>query len=57
MSELFDKSIHTLELPTVLRMLADQASSGEARERALKTVPQTNLEDVARLQDETDAAI
>ena len=51
MSELFDKSIHTLELPTVLRMLADQASSGEARERALKTVPQTNLEDVARLQD------
>ena len=56
MSELFDKSIHTLELPTVLRMLADQASSGEARERALKTVPQTNLEDVARLQDETDAA-
>ena len=56
MSELFDKSIHTLELPAVLRMLADQASSGEARERALKTVPQTNLEDVARLQDETDAA-
>ena len=56
MSELFDKSIRTLELPTVLRMLADQASSGEARERALKTVPQTNLEDVARLQDETDAA-
>ncbi len=56
MSELFDKSIHTLELPTVLRMLADQASSGEAQERALKTVPQTNLEDVARLQDETDAA-
>ena len=56
MSELFDKSIRTLELPTVLRMLADQTNSGEARDRALKIVPQTDPEAVARLQDETDAA-
>ena len=35
MSELFDKSIRTLELPAVLKMLADQASSAEAKEKAL----------------------
>mgnify|MGYP000765417750 CR=1 FL=1 len=28
MSELFDKSIRTLELPAVLKLLADQAGSG-----------------------------
>ena len=56
MSELFDKSIRTLELPAVLRMLAEQTNSAEARERALATVPQTDEEDVGHLQDETDAA-
>ena len=56
MSELFDKSIRTLELPAVLRMLADQTNSAEARERALAVVPLTDREDVSRLQDETDAA-
>ena len=56
MSDLFDKSIRTLELPAVLRMLADQTNSGESRERALALVPQTDEEDVRRLQDETDAA-
>ncbi len=44
MSELFDKSIRTLELPTVLQMLADQTNSGEARDRALKIAPQTDPE-------------
>ena len=56
MSELFDKSIRTLELPAVLRMLADQASSAEAREKALAIFPQTDVDEVKRLQDETDAA-
>ena len=56
MSELFDKSIRTLELPAVLRMLSEQTNSAEARERALATVPQTDEEDVGHLQDETDAA-
>ncbi len=56
MSELFDKSIRTLELPAVLRMLADQTNSAASRERALAAVPQTDAEDVERLQDETDAA-
>ena len=56
MSELFDKSIRTLELPAVLRMLSEQTNSAEARERALAAVPQTDEEDVGHLQDETDAA-
>ena len=46
MSELFDKSIRTLELPAILKMLADQANSAEAREKALASVPQTDREDV-----------
>lgn len=35
MSELFDKSIRTLELPRVLQLLADQAVSEEAKALAL----------------------
>ena len=46
MSELFDKSIRTLELPAVLKMLADQCSSAEAREKALAVVPQTEADEV-----------
>ena len=38
MSELFDKSIRTLELPAILKMLADQANSAEARESVRGTV-------------------
>ena len=56
MSELFDKSIRTLELPAVLRMLSEQTNSAESREKALAIVPQTDPDDVRRLQDETDAA-
>ena len=33
MSELFDKSIRTLELPAVLELLAAQAVSAEAKDR------------------------
>ena len=33
MSELFDKSIRTLELPAILQMLADQTSCEAARDR------------------------
>jgi len=56
MSELFEKSIRTLELPAILRMLADQTNSQAARERALAVFPHTELDEVERLQDETDAA-
>ncbi len=56
MSELFDKSIRTLELPRVLALLSDQAVSAEARERALRVRPETETEEVLRLLDQTDAA-
>ena len=56
MSELFDKSIRTLELPAVLRMLADQTSCEAARAKAMAIAPSTDQQEVERLQDETDAA-
>ena len=56
MSDLFDKSIRTLELPRVLEMLSEQAVSAEARQRALRLRPETEEEEVLRLLDPTDAA-
>ena len=49
MSELFDKSIRTLELPRVLQLLSEQAVSPEAKELALAVRPETDYEDVLRL--------
>ncbi len=56
MSELFDKSIRTLELPRILQLLADQTNSEAARERTLAIYPRTDVRDVERLQEETEAA-
>ena len=56
MSELFDKSIRTLELPAILQMLADQTSCEAARAKALAVTPSTDIGEVERLQNETDAA-
>ena len=56
MSELFEKSIRTLELPRVLELLREQAISPEAKERALRLRPETEREEVERLLDQTDAA-
>ena len=56
MSELFDKSIRTLELPRVLQLLSEQAVSAEAKERAQRIRPETEAEEVLRLLDQTDAA-
>ena len=56
MSDLFDKSIRTLELPRVLELLSEQAVSAEARQRALRIRPETEPEEVLRLLDQTDAA-
>lgn len=56
MSELFDKSMRTLELPRVLQLLSEQAVSAEAKERALCVRLQTETEEVLRLLDQTDAA-
>ena len=51
MSELFDKSIRTLELPRVLELLSEQAVSTEAKARALRVRPGTEPEEVLRLLD------
>ena len=56
MSELFDKSLRTLELPRVLQMLSEQAVSAEAKQRAMTVRPETEREEVERLLDQTDAA-
>lgn len=56
MTNLFEKSIRTLELPAVLALLAQKAVSDAAKERCLKLFPATDPEQVSRLLDETDAA-
>ena len=57
MSELFEKSMATLELPQVLALLADCAATLAGKERCLALRPLTELDDVARAQEETSAAV
>ncbi len=57
MTDLFEKSIATLELPRVLEQLADCAATQEGKERALSLQPMTDPEDVQRAQEETTAAV
>ena len=57
MSELFEKSMATLELPRVLELLATCAATDEGRERALALRPMSDLDDVQRAQEETTAAV
>ena len=56
MSELFEKSIRTLELPAVLELLSRHAVSDEAKARCLRLRPATDAAAVEHLLDETDAA-
>ncbi|MBM6870962.1 endonuclease MutS2 [Pseudoflavonifractor phocaeensis] len=56
MTERFEKSIRTLELPRVLAMLAEQAVTQEGKERCLALRPLTDADDVRRRLDETSAA-
>ena len=56
MSELFDKSIRTLELPAVLEMLSAKAVSEAALEKSRHIMPATERQEVLRLLGETDAA-
>lgn len=56
MSELFEKSIATLELPRVLELLSACAVTQEGREQALQLRPMTDLDDIERAQEETSAA-
>jgi len=57
MTNLFEKSLHTLELPRVLALLSEQAVTEEGKERALALRPQTDAGDVSRLLTQTTAAV
>ena len=57
MTDLFEKSIQTLELPKVLEKLAEQAVTAEGKERCLALRPCTDADDVQRSLDETSAAV
>ena len=54
--EFYEKSLNTLELPAVLRMLADEAVSDGAKEAAMQLKPSTEKAEVRRRLDETTAA-
>ena len=56
MSELYEKSLHKLELDQVLNQLAECAGSGEGKAACLRLRPVSDLEDVQSLLDETTAA-
>ena len=56
MNTLFEKSIRTLELPVVLEMLASLAVSEAAKENCRQLLPVCDLEEAARLQEETQSA-
>ena len=49
MSELFEKSIRTLELPAVLEMLSARAVGEAAREKSRHIMPATDRQEVLRL--------
>ena len=57
MTELFEKSMETLELPRVLSLLADQAVTEEGKERARRLRPETDPAEVALRLQETTAAV
>ena len=50
MNTLFEKSIRTLELPVVLKMLASLAVSEAAKEKCRGLSPVCDLEEAVRLQ-------
>lgn len=56
MTELFEKSMRTLELPRVLELLAEQALTEEGRERCRALRPLTEPDEVRRRLAETSAA-
>ncbi|MBQ8237022.1 MAG: endonuclease MutS2 [Oscillospiraceae bacterium] len=56
MSELYEKSLQKLELDRVLEMLAECAGSLEGKEACRRVRPQSDLEDVRLMLDQTTAA-
>ena len=56
MNELYEKSLHKLELDKVLCLLADQACSTSGKEQCLKTQPLSDADEIRLLQKQTSAA-
>ena len=56
MNELYEKSLHKLELDRVLELLAGQAVSEAAKVLCRQQVPRNDLEEIEQLQNETAAA-
>ena len=56
MNELYEKSLHTLELDRVLEMLSECCVTPEGKERALHLQPTADAEEVTRLLKETSDA-
>ncbi|MBQ1402230.1 MAG: endonuclease MutS2, partial [Oscillospiraceae bacterium] len=52
----FEKSLSTLELPAVLKMLSEQAVSAPAKEECLSLKPSTEPAEVALRLEETSCA-
>ena len=57
MTDRFEKSMQTLELPRVLDMLADQAVTEEGKDKARRHRPETDPVEVTALLAETTAAV
>ncbi len=56
MTELYEKSVRTLELPAVLELLSNEAVSAPAKERVLSLRPSDSEYEVKRRLGETSAA-
>ena len=56
MSELYEKSLHKLELDQVLERLSQCAGSAEGKAACLRLYPSSDLEEVQAMLDETTAA-
>ena len=56
MFELYEKSLHKLELDQVLELLSECAGSSEGKAACLKIYPTSDLDDVQELLSETTAA-
>ncbi len=54
--ELYEKSLNTLELPSVLALLADEAVSDPAKEKALELRPSKSEFEVKKRMSETSSA-
>ena len=56
MTELYEKSVRTLELPTVLKLLSHEAVSAPAKEKSMSLRPADSAYEIKRKLGETTAA-